>query len=207
MDKEERIKVLASILNEAQPVKPKRLRSPKAEKEPLPTMSIVGNSNVQAGRDVNINPRLVSRPVIQPGPQHITEEQAFKLQELVKKAAEIEATANNKEIKDLFAKWWGKLKKRFKATSYKTILLHDGEVAISWMQQEVAKLRPKLRRTDNDAWRNEHYSSIWARARQRGIDKPAVYGIVNERIGKAVSSLTELGERDLKKLYNIIMAM
>ena len=46
-----------------------------------------------------------------------------------------------------------------------------------------------------------------ARARQFGIPKREGYAIVHDRLGKRVSSLKQLGEQILKKLYNIMMAM
>jgi hypothetical protein len=169
-------------------------------------MSIVGNGNVQVNGDVHVNSRRIERPSIQRGPQDITEEQAFKLYELVKKAVEIESIAGGDKRK-LFASWWSKLKRRFKSTSYKQIPYERGEEAISYMQQAVAQLRPKLRRRDNEAWRKAHYTGIWSRARELGHPKSWVYELVEQRLGKKVDSLTALGEQDLKKIYTIIIAL
>lgn len=168
------------------------------------TMTITGNSNVQASGDVNINTRKIERAVIQPGPEHITEECAFKLSELVKKAVEIECVAGA-DMAKCFQKWWSKVKRRYRVTSYKMIPSDLSADAILYMQQEVAKLRPKLRRRDNEAWRTEHYKGIWARSKQLGHNKVWVYALVEEKIGKKVESLKALGEQELKKLYTIIM--
>ena len=54
------------------------------------SFKIVGNGNVQACGDININARKITRNIIKPGPEHITEKQAYKLRELVKKAVERE---------------------------------------------------------------------------------------------------------------------
>lgn len=170
------------------------------------SMVIEGNGNIQAGGDVNINTRKIERVPPPPrGPEHITDTQAYKLKELVKKAVDIESKAG-KEPSKAFPAWWGKLQKRYKVPRYDLIPCELGDDAVSYMQQEIAKLRPKLRRRDNDAWRKEHYNGIWARTKQLGHDKAWVYGLVEEKIGKKVSSLTALGEQDLKKLYMIIMA-
>jgi len=167
--------------------------------------SISGNGNIQAGGDVNINTKKTERVVVHPGPQHISEEYAFKLFELVKKACEIECVAGA-DMAKCRQKWWGKFKRRYRVASYKMIPRELGDDAVLYMQQEVAKLRPKLRRRDNEAWRRSLYKGLWARARQLGMDKPAVYALCTEKIGKTVTSLTALGERDLQKLYGIIIS-
>lgn len=183
--------------------KPRRSRK---QTIPAGSMFINGNGNVQAGGDVNINTRKIQRVAAPPtGPEHITKEQAYKLSELVKKACELETKTGKEQAKSRPA-WWSKLQNRYRVPSYHFIPCTLGEDAISYMQQEIAKLRPKLRRRDNEAWRKEHYSGIWARAKQLGYDKAWVYGLVEEKIGKKIESLTALGEQDLKKLYTIIMA-
>lgn len=180
----------------------------RARKQTIPAGSMVinGDGNIQAGGDVNINTRKIER--VPPPPrnaEHITDTQAYKLKELVKKAVDIESKAG-KEPSKAFPAWWSKLQKRYKVPRYDLIPCDLGDDAISYMQQEIAKLRPKLRRRDNESWRKEHYSGIWARAKELGKDKSWVYGLVEEKIGKKVESLTTLGEQDLKKLYTIIMA-
>jgi 5-methylcytosine-specific restriction endonuclease McrA len=43
--------------------------------EPSITQTVSGDGNVVAGRDVNINPRVVRKNIVQPGPEHVTEQQ------------------------------------------------------------------------------------------------------------------------------------
>ena len=145
-------------------------------KADVPTVSsnISGDGNIVAGRDVNINKRVVTRPKIQPGPQHISASQAAELQKLVKKAAEIDVTGGMSP-QAAFQKWWGMVKDKYDVPTYREIPRKNGEEAISWLRQRIAMNRPKLRRTDNKNWRNEHYSAIWARARELGYSKGDVY--------------------------------
>lgn len=196
----------AKIVNLLKETKTKKARKKSDHK---PSLSIVGNGNIQAGGDVNLNKREVIRNSFTPGPEHITASQAKKLQDLVQKAVELEATAgvHGGDQKKLFAKWWKILKDQYNVPNYQRIPLHLGDHAIAWFKQRIATLRPKLRRTDNASWRKEHYTGIYARAKELGMSKGEVYAIVAERLGKQVQSLTKLGEQDLKKLYNIIMAM
>lgn len=172
-----------------------------------PSMTINGNGNIQAGRDVHINKREVVRPEVKPGPEHITEEQAFILSELVKEAVERDTASGKKDTGKAFAAWWNKLKKRFKVALYRMLPRDQGDEAISWMKQQVAFLRPKLRRTDNDAWRKTRYATIHACLKALGKDKPWFYDLVYEKLGKKIKSTTELGEQDLDKIAEILRRM
>ena len=185
---------------------PKKATLRKKKGEPTGSQSIVGNGNIQAGRDVFVNKRETIRNEVKPGPEHITAAQARKIQGLVEKAVSIEEAAGG-DRQALFAKWWGIVKNQYNVPTYREIPAHLGDQAIAWLTQQIAIKRPKLRRTDNTSWRNEHYKAIWAKARQLGFSKGDVYALVLERIGVQVVSLTKLGEQNLKKLYNIIMAM
>jgi hypothetical protein len=180
---------------------------PSGGKRHAAAMSITGDHNVQVGGDININHKTVEvMPPAPRGPEHITDAQAFKLQELVAEAVKIDCLAGADRGK-AFPRWWGKLKAKYKVPRYDLIPCHLGDEAISFLQQEIAKLFPKVRRRDNATWRKKHYEGIYARSRELGRDKAWVYDLVEQRIGKKVTSLTQLGEQDLDKLYHIIMAM
>ena len=167
---------------------------------------IRGDHNVVAGRDVNVNKREIIRATVKPGPEHITPKQATHLQDLVKKAVEQDVTAGAVP-QVAFAKWWSIVKRRYEVTTYREIPREQGEEAISWLRQQVAMNRPKLRKTDRGGWRTGHYTAIWARAKELGFSKGRVYGIVFDSLGLRVTSLKQLSDRNLKTLYNIVMSM
>ena len=169
-------------------------------------VKIRGDNNVVAGRDVNVNKRLVVRPTIQPGPGHITPEQAARLKERVLKAADIEVAAGM-DRGAAMQKWWSILKRHYRVTTYREIPRDLGEEAIAWLGQQIAMKRPRLRRTVNHDWRKEHYSAIYARAKELGLSKGEVYALAHKRLGKRVTSLRQLGEQSLQKLYRIIMSL
>lgn len=196
----------AKVIDLLKEVEKRKAKKPTAAK---PAMSIVGNNNVQAGGDVYINKKETVRKEFTPGPEHITAAQARKIQRLVEKAVTIEEAAGVSEgnRKKLFAKWWKIVQNQYDVATYREIPAHLGDPAIAWLQQRVAILRPKARRTDKTLWRNEHYTAIYARARELGISKGEVYAIALERLGANVASLTKLSDQNLKKLYSIIMAM
>lgn len=173
------------------------------------SQTIVGNNNIQSSGNitVHINEKRITRPVVQPGPQHISEEQAYKIKQSVDKLVERASEANPSSDKGkLYAKWWVSLQKKFVVTSYKMIPAERFEEAISWLQQQKAiKIMPKLRRSSNDTWRKERCAAIYSRSKEIGFEKPDVYNLVLQKLGKSISSLNDLGERDLDKLYRIIM--
>ena len=167
---------------------------------------ISGDHNIVAGRDVNINRRQVVRTTIQPGPSHITPQQAVRLQDLIRKAADIDVVGGMTQ-RAAMSKWWSLLKRHYRVTTYREIPRHLGEEAITWLRQRIAMSRPKLRRTDNRSWRAEHCKAIYARAGELGLAKGEVYALVYERLGKRVTSLNQLGEQNLQKFYRIMLSI
>ncbi|MCG3147733.1 MAG: hypothetical protein PCFJNLEI_01174 [Verrucomicrobiae bacterium] len=170
------------------------------------TQHVTGDGNVVAGRDVNINRRVVQKNVVQPGPEHVTESQKVKIKELVNELSEIGVRAGRAPS---FGKWWGKFYKQFKVTSYHLLPAADYDAAISWLYEQRARETPKLRRTDNQAWRNHRYRGIWARVRELGISDAQLYALAAERLElkKTITSLTELGEQNLDRLYRVVMKL
>ncbi|MDY0164420.1 hypothetical protein [Desulfobotulus sp.] len=150
--------------------------------------------------------KIVNKTEFTPGPEHITPAQAQAIQEAVKKLADKEK-AGGLTSQKAFSKWYSAIKKRYNVPTYHAIPAELGDSVLAWLKQQSAIMRPKLRRNDNAQWRNEHYAAINARAKNLNLSKGDIYHIVLERLGKQVSSLTQLGERDLKKLYAIIMKM
>ena len=183
-----------------------RARSTRRSRSVHPTQSVAGHHHIVAGRDININKREVTRVSVTSGPEHITEDQAKRLKDLVDKAAKIEIAAGS-EPRKTYAKWWSELTNRYGVTSYRLIPRPLGSEAIKWLEQRAAMLRPKLRRANPSAWRGEHYKAIWARARELGMSKGDVYSLLKRRLDLQVVSLTQLGEHNLRHIYNIMMSL
>jgi hypothetical protein len=168
--------------------------------------SVSGHHNIVAGRDININKREIIRASVTPGPQHITEAQAKRLKDLVEKAAQIEIDGGSPSGK-VYSKWWSELKNRYRVATYHLIPRSQGDDAIKWLQMRVAMLRPKLRRTNPSAWRAEHFTAIWSKARELEMSKGEVYSLIGRRLNLQVVSLKKLGELNLKHAYNIMMSL
>lgn len=186
-----------------------------AEEEPIRNnITVSGQGNIVSGGNIAIDNKNIrieqpARTIIQknftPGPEHISAEQAKILKDTIDNLVQKETAAGN-QSSWAYAHWWGRLKNRYKVSTYKEIPAHLGDEAISWLKQQSAIKRSKIRRTNQQMWKKELYAAIWARARQLNLTKGDVYNIVYKGMGKRVSSLTQLGEQNLKKLYNIIMA-
>jgi TIR domain len=180
---------------------------PQEAQPPGSVQSVSGHRNIVAGRDINyVNKREVIRPSVTPGPEHITEDQAKRLKDLVEKAAQIEINGGSPPNR-AFSKWWSELKNRYGVTSYHLIPRLQGDAAIKWLQQRNAMLRPKLRRANPGAWRVEHFNAIWAKSNELGMSKGEVYSLIGRRLNVQVGSLKNLGDRNLKRAYNIMMSL
>lgn len=187
----------------------KREHKAKKNNEPTPVQNqtIKGNNNYQAGRDININKREVKRVILEPSPELLTPAQKQTIKEQITELVNIGVLAGE-EKDDLFPFWWSRLQKKFRVNSYLELHQDQYSSVLRWLSQQRVLQRPRLRRRNNEAWRKEFYAGIWAKAlKELGQPKQWVYDIVQERIGKTVSSLTELGERDLQKLHRILMSL
>ena len=142
--------------------------------------------------------------MIEPGPEHISEQQAFQIKELIDKLAEIDSLAGRP---DSHGAWYKRLYKRYHITSYKLLRHTDFEDAISYLRQQIAIAQPKLRRRDNEAWRDHKYRAIWAKARELGLSSEQVHQLATDQLNlkKPISSLKELGEQNLLKFYRIML--
>ncbi|ATG89099.1 ORF6C domain-containing protein [Methylomonas koyamae] len=162
-----------------------------------------------AGGDIHnhINEKKTVRPKVVRGSEFISAAGARKIQKRVETLVKIEVESGKTDEGKLYAKYYAMLKNHFNVPSYLEIPASQEQYAIDWLQQKKVLLRPKIRRTSNQTWRNDHYAGIWSRSKELGLSKADVYAVVKDRIGKNVVSLKNLGEQDLKHLYQIIFNM
>jgi hypothetical protein len=166
-----------------------------------------GNGNVQVGRDYIQTKKHTTRNVIQPGPEHITDEQAAQIKTKVDSLVDIDVSAG---LPDSHGAWYSRLYRKFPCrNSYHLIHRVDFPAVITYLRREAAKARPKLRRTNNDEWRKRFTSAIWARARSLALSHDTVHQLATARLHlkKPLRSLNELGEQGLEKFYRIIMKL
>lgn len=169
---------------------------------------VSGDSNVVAGHDIYLNtkPPRPKVTVIASG-DNISPSQKRTIQELIQEIVDTEITAGKYASRSQgYPVWYSKLKKKFKVNQYALLHKDQYDSVIKWLSQQRAMLRPGLRRKNNDAWRSSLYRGIWARSKELGLEKSRVYEVASDIAGDRISSLKELGERNLKKLYDRIFS-
>jgi hypothetical protein len=169
--------------------------------------SIKGNGNIQVGGDYVRTERHTVRPRIEVDESHITEETAHQLQQLITKLVAREVAAGSKREK-AYAHWQQALKNKFKVVSYRRIPREESRKALTWLRQQKARNNSKIRRNNPTMFRNDQLGGIHAKLRELGMTKPELYAFATERLElrKPLSSLTELGERNLVALNRLLSA-
>jgi hypothetical protein len=162
----------------------------------------IGNGNI-IGHIVQVQPRVVNKTEVQRTPDDITDAMALEVRKAVIKLwNSCPKTGQYVTPRG----WYNQLYDQFGVTSYKTLKMHQLADVMTWIKQQAAIQRPRLRRTNNPAWRKSLYAAIHARAGELGIDK-TLHAFATERLGIPVTSLKDLGERDLKRLHSIIFSI
>lgn len=184
---------------------------PIGSRSPEPPSTVnqlsVGDGNVLVGRDYVRTDKHTTRNVIKPTSEHITDRQATQIKDMVDKLAEIDVLAGRP---DSHGEWYARLYRKFPCrNSYHLIHIEDFPLAMAYLRMEAAKSRPKLRRTNNDAWRKRYTTAIWAHTKGIGMSHDAVHQLATERLklAKPIRSLNELGEQNLEKFYRMVMKL
>ncbi|MDX3962182.1 ORF6C domain-containing protein [Pasteurella multocida] len=186
----------------------KECTKPKEQGKPTKKNVVSGNNNVivMDSKSVNITINKTRPKTIKvlKNSSHIDDHTAYRIKELVDNLV-LKETTGGMTSQKAYAKWYGALKKRYKVPSYSLIPSELGEAAISWLMTQAAIKRTKISRSNIPMYRNELYTAIHARAKNLNISKGELYQIVLGVLNKNVSSLTQLNESNLKKLYQYIM--
>ena len=158
-----------------------------------------GNKVLVAGRDIINTKKHVQRNEITPDERHITAEQREKVREVI---AELAMRLAGENGEPNFAAVHVMLRRRFNVPSYNLILRGQYEEALSFLKQQRAINRSRLRRRNPVAYQNDFYRGIWARQRALGWEKARVYEFAAEKLAlkKPITSLKELGSIQLKTL-------
>jgi hypothetical protein len=203
--------IRVSISGRRSPASPAAPKLKQVKSKPRKTRAVIqqtihGDGNTQVAGDYVENKKVVQRVVIQPDERHIDESTAFEIKRLIDFLAEIDVKAGRP---DSHSGWFSRLYRRYRVTSYKLIPTESANDAVQWLRQQVPQQRPKLRRSAPEEWRNQLYGSIWGKARKLAMPKQLVYDLALQRLAlkKPISSLKELGEQNLKKLYDILIRM
>jgi hypothetical protein len=158
---------------------------------------IVGNNNIRVyGNYINTDRISQNTKVMHDPDKHITNAQAKEIRDRVQKIAE----SRSRESKYSFPRAYIALHNRYNITSYELLSKDQYEDAIKWLDKQIAIYRPKLKKVDNEQYRKDMYKSIHARANQLNVNIHEFASSALE-LKNPISSLTELSDTRLKKLY------
>lgn len=163
--------------------------------------SIIGN---QGDVHVQVTTQRKSAPrvVIQPGPEHISEEQKVALQALRDEWMALHASIKKKPLSHGSA--WKKINAAADVTSYHLIKKERFADAVACVKQEMAKLRSMRSAPSKDAdWHASRIRGIKARCRNQLGDPEAYKAYIKKNFG--ASSLTDLATDELQRTYTYIM--
>lgn len=177
-----------------------------------------GNHNLQVainkGTIIKTDKIIKKNEVVTNPEIHISQEQAKKIKETVNSIVEIYEQAgkfkNRMDKGKCFAQTWTSLYNRFGFTSYHLLPKEKYEEALNWLQKQIAhEHRPKLRRSNNPQWKKDMYGAIYAKAQNElGLDKLGLYNFAFDKLKlkDSITSLKDLSDTRLKKLYNLIFS-
>lgn len=206
----------------AKPVDIKKMYEKKTATIAQPEINIrqksKGNNSIQVGinqgtiiktQKITKKNEVVSNPEI-----HISQEQAKQILDKINEIVEINEKAGLfKSPKDkgvFFSQTWTSLKNKFNVTSYHLLPKEKFDEVMIWLKKQIAyEHRPKMRRGNNQEWKNSMYSAIYAKAQKDlGMDKARLYQFAYEHLNlkQPISSLKELSDTRLNKLYKFIIS-
>jgi hypothetical protein len=162
---------------------------------------IEGNNNIQVGGDFIKTEKITRKIEVYHDPDiHITPSQAKEIKDRIEKIAKsrfVYGKSPSQEYKNAYISLYNK----FKIPKYTLLYKNQYDDAIKWLDKQIAINRPKLKNVDSDQWRKDMYKTINARATQLGIN---IHEFATDalELKKPISSLKELSDTRLKKLYN-----
>ncbi|MCY1353921.1 hypothetical protein D9M68_357270 [compost metagenome] len=170
--------------------------------------AITGGTNIIGNQgDINIlfgaAPPARRQVVVQPGPQHISEEQKAALKALCDDWVTLHTTLKKRPL--TYGAAWLRINKAAGTTSYSLILKERFADAVELIQREMAILRNmRSAPSKDDTWRAKRIGAIKARCKNQ-LGDPDFYKSYIKKSFKA-DSLTELATDELQKTYAYVMA-
>jgi len=178
---------------------------PSASQTARQRVHVAGNGNhvEVAGRDLIRTEKIIRRNAITPDERHLTIAQRDRLREIAGELAVRLAGANGRGG---IAAVHSMLQRHFQVPSYLLIPRERYTDALSFLSQQRAIHRSRLRDHDPVAYANDLYRAIFAGARELGWDGERVYQFAAEKLTlkSPVASLKELGPVQLKALAEAI---
>lgn len=163
-----------------------------------------GNKVQVAGRDLVIKTeKHFRRNVITPDERHLTDQQRERIHSVIAELAERLAVGDSGPN---FAAVHRMIQRHYGIASYLLIRREKFEDVMSFLSQQRAIHRSRLRRHNPVAYQNDFFRSIFAGAGELGWDRYQVYEFAFEKLGvkNQVTSLKQLGPSQLKSLADFV---
>ena len=174
--------------------------------------NITGDNNVQVGVNNGqiIHTKKVKKvtEVLHTPGLHITDSQAKKIKDKITEIADMVATKGGVKA-TIFKQEYRAFYNQFDCTSYKTLPIDQFDNAILWLSKRTGYKGIKALRTgDTPEWRKKHYTGIYARSKQLGMDKVEMLIFAQDKLElkEPLASIKELSDTRLKKLYTLVMS-
>ncbi len=170
--------------------------------------SISGGTNLVGNQgDIHLQITTASpkrpRITVQPGPQHISDEQKVALNSLREEWMALHAAIKRKPLEHGMT--WRSINKAAGATSYHLILTERYQDAVAFIRREMAILRNMRSAPSKDGeWRSKRIAAIKVRCIRQLGDPHAYKAYIKKNFG--VDSLADLATDQLQKTYAYIMA-
>jgi hypothetical protein len=157
-----------------------------------------------AGRDFIVHAaKHVHRSVITPDERHVTTEQRDRLREVI---GEVATRLAVDDAGPNYAAVHRMLQRRFNVASYALIERKQYDEALTFLKQQRAIFRSRLRRRDPVAYDRDFYRAVFSLAREFAWDRSAVYRFAEQKLGvkRTLTSLKQLGPNQLQALADLM---
>lgn len=163
------------------------------------------NGQMAGGDIINIHqapatPAPKLKVIIQPGPEHIGDEDRAKLKALVDDIVKLESIA--RRAPKPHAAVWSALNKKLKTTSYHLIKTADCGKAEKFLREWIGRLSSTKAAVKNDPnWRKRKYSFIFTNVKQLAAGDRLTTHL---RDRYSVGSVKDLDDTQLAALYHAV---
>lgn len=176
-----------------------------APHETAPAQTIIGDNNVQVGRDVNVftKPPTVKK-VIARKDDGVSPNELRQIKVWVEELAEGEVGISRKAA---FGKWGSIFLNTFNLDKREELLSAQmGDVEAWFIQQRAIQTRGQKTKAP-DEWRRKRIGALKAAMNQMGVSNETYYPDLARRLRmkKPFASLKDLTKRDLDRVYSLVM--
>jgi len=174
-------------------------------RESAPSQSIVGDNNVQAGRDLNMFSRPpVIKHVIERRPGSVSSQELRQIKSWIEDLADGEVGMTRKSA---FGKWGAIFLNTFGLVKREEFSSAQMPEAQRWFIQQRAIQTREQKSKAPENWLRQRFSAIKAAMNEMQLTNETYYPELARRLRmkKPFSSLKDLTKRDVDRVYNLVL--